>query len=100
MVIIKVHKKDGKIIAAVCDTELLGKKFEEGELQLDLTGDFYKGEEKNSDDASDMIRNADHVNLVGKESVKLGIQEGIIEEQNVKTIQGIPYAQAIVVHEA
>ena len=96
MVTVKIHKRDGSIIAAVCDSELVGKKFEEGNLQLDLTGDFYKGEEKNEQEAGDIIRNAGHVNLVGEKSVKLGIQEGIIDEQNVKTVQGIPHAQAAV----
>lgn len=100
MVTVKIHKRDGRVIAAVCDTELLGKKFEEGKLQLDLTGDFYKGEEKDSSEASDLIRNADHVNLIGKESVKLGIQEGIIDEQNVKIVDGVPHAQVVVVHES
>ena len=98
MVTVRIHKRDGKTIAAVCDTGLLGKKFEEGELQLDLTGDFYKGEEKNSSDAGELIRTSDHVNLVGKDSVNLGIQEGIVDEQNVKTIDGIPYAQVVVVN--
>ena len=98
MVIVKIHRKEGGTIAAVCDSDILGKKFEEGDLQLDLTGDFYKGEEKNAADAIDLIKSANHVNLVGKESVKLGIQEGIVDEQNVKTIQGIPHAQAVVTH--
>ena len=100
MVTVKIHKKDGKIIAAVCDSDLVGKMFEEGDLQLDLTGDFYKGEEKDISDAGDMIRNADHVNLVGKESIELGIKEGVIEEGNVKIIKGIPHAQAVIMHEA
>jgi len=100
MVTVKIHKREGRVIAAVCDTELLGKKFEEGKLQLDLTGDFYKGEEKDSSEAGDLIRNADHVNLIGKESVKLGIQKGIIDEQNVKIVDGVPHAQAVVVHES
>lgn len=100
MVTVKIHKREGRVIAAVCDTELLGKKFEEGKLQLDLTGDFYKGEEKDSSEAGDLIRTADHVNLVGKDSVKLGIQKGIIDEQNVKIVDGVPHAQAVVVHES
>lgn len=99
MVLVKLHKKDGRILVAVCDSSLLGKKFSDGNAQLDLTGDFYKGEEKNADEAGDLIRNADHINLVGELSIKLAIQEGVIDASNVKTIEGIPYAHAIVVHE-
>ena len=99
MVLVRIHKKDGKIIAAVCDNDILGQRIAEGTAQLDLTGDFYNGEEKDDSEAGDIIRNADHVNLVGARSVKLGIQEGVIDEQNVRTIKGIPHAQAIIVHD-
>ena len=97
--ILKLHKKDERIVAAVCDSELLGQKFEEGNLQLDLTSDFYKGEEKDELTVGDTIRNSDSVNMVGEKSVNLGIQEGIIEKEHVKKIAGIPYAQAIIVRD-
>ena len=38
--------KSYKNIVAVCDSELLGKKFESGKFQLDIKESFYKGEEK------------------------------------------------------
>ncbi|MBN1645027.1 DUF424 family protein [Candidatus Woesearchaeota archaeon] len=97
--IVKVHKKDGRTIVAVCDDELLGKKFEQGNLQLDLTSDFYNGD-KYSDKklVGDMIRNADIVNLVGTISVSLGIEEGLIEKEQVINVQGIPHAQAAIEH--
>ena len=44
--IVKLHKSpEGKTILAVCDAEIAGKYFEEGDLQLDLSSNFYKGEE-------------------------------------------------------
>jgi hypothetical protein len=95
--IAKLHKsRDNKIVVAVCDSELAGKKFEEGKLQLDMTSDFFKGEEKDDAAVGDLIRNADSVNLVGEKAVSLGIQEGVIEKEHVKKIAGIPYAQAVV----
>lgn len=97
--IVKVHKKDEKTVIAVCDTGLLGRIFEQDELQLDLTSDFYKGDEMDEKEAGDLVRNADVVNLVGRNSVKLGIQEGIIEERNIIEIDGVPHAQAVIVHE-
>ncbi|MBN2112007.1 DUF424 family protein [Candidatus Woesearchaeota archaeon] len=97
--ILKLHKKDERIVAAVCDSNLLGKKIEEGKAQLDLASDFYNGEEKDDLTVGDTIRNADSVNLVGENAVKLGIEEGIIDPGHVKKIGGVPYAQAVVVHE-
>jgi hypothetical protein len=97
--LVKTHKKENRTIIAVCDKELLGKLFEENGKQLDLRGDFYKGEEKDIQEIGDLIRNADGVNLVGKEAVELGLQEGVIEKEHVMTIKGVPHAQAVLIHD-
>jgi len=98
--IVKIHKKDGRIIVAVCDDELLGQKFEEGDLQLDLSSDFYKGTSY-SDKVlvRDIMRNADILNVVGKVAVALAVEEGIINKSFIITIKGIPHAQASIEHE-
>ena len=44
MVLIKLIKSQRNILA-VCDSELIGKKFEEGKLQIDVKENFFKGEE-------------------------------------------------------
>ena len=35
-------------VVSVCDTNLVGKTFTEGELELKVSEQFYKGEEKRS----------------------------------------------------
>jgi len=97
--IVKIHKKNDRTIVAVCDDVLLGKKFEENGRVLDLTNSFYDGNACSSKEAGDLIRNADGVNLVGEESVKLGLEEGVIEESQIMKINGVPHAQAVIVHE-
>ena len=97
--IVKVHEKEGRVLVAVTDSNLIGKKFREGNIQLDLTSDFYKGEEKTEEETGDLIRNADHVNLVGKKAIELAVKEGIIEEENIITIQEISHAQGTILHE-
>jgi len=95
--LVKIHKKDHRTIIAVCDRDLIGKKFEENNQQLDLTGEFYNGEHVDADEIGDLLRNADGVNLVGEKSVGLGIQEEVIEEKNIIRVKNIPYAQASIV---
>jgi len=97
--LVKVHKKENRTIIAVCDKQLIGQILEENGKQLDLRGDFYKGEERSTEETGDLIRNADGVNLAGEEAVKLGLQEGVIEKENIVTIKGIPHAQAVLIHE-
>lgn len=97
--IVKIHKRENRTVLAVCDSDLVGRKFEEGDRQLDLSGDFYKGEERTDKDIGDLLRNADIVNLVGEKSVAIGIQEEVITQDHVITIAGIPHAQAVVLHD-
>lgn len=96
--ILKIHEirdGSGRKMAAVCDSELINKRFEEKGLQLDLTTDFYKGEEKSEEEISKATKDCCIVNFVGERSVKLGIKEGIINKDKVIRIKGVPHSQAM-----
>jgi len=97
--IVKIHKRDDRAIIAVCDSDLVGRKFTEGERQLDLASDFYKGDERDEKEVGDLMRNADIVNLAGPKAVALGLQEEVITQDHVITIAGIPHAQAVISHD-
>ncbi len=95
-IIVNVHKTaDNKKIVAVCDNELIGKKFEEKNLQLDLASNFYRGEEKTEEEAIKIFHYAYIINFVGKRSVELALKQGIISGNNIIYIKKIPHAQAI-----
>ena len=95
--IVKIHKtQEGRKIIAICDKELIGKRFEEGNLQLDLRSDFYKGKEKNEEEIKSLIEGDCILNLVGKKSIKFGIKMGIIDSKGVVKIKNVPHAQAII----
>ncbi|TKJ17401.1 hypothetical protein CEE44_02600 [Candidatus Woesearchaeota archaeon B3_Woes] len=95
--IVKTHQtEDKRILLVVCDNEILGKKFEEGNKQLDLTSDFYKGIEKTELEVCDLMRNCDMINLVGEKVINLAIKEGVIDSEHVKKISDIPYAQVVI----
>jgi hypothetical protein len=94
--IVKIHKtEDKRLVLAVCDKAILGKKFEELNKQIDLTSDFYKGEEKSDKQTSYLMRNSYMLNLVGEKTIKLALDDGIISKDNVKRICKIPYANVI-----
>ncbi len=97
--VVKVHHKEDRTIVAAVDENLIGKLIEENGRQLDLRSDFYKGKIVALEEAGDLIRNADSVNLVGTEAVELGLKEGVIQKEHIITIGGVPYAQALLVHD-
>lgn len=94
--IVKIHKtQDGKKIVAICDKELIGKEFKEKNIQLDLSSNFYRGEEESEEDIKKIFYGAYIVNMAGKKAVNLGKKEGIVLESNIIYVQKIPHAQAI-----
>lgn len=95
--IVKIHKTDdNRMVLAICDSSLIGKKFEEGKKQLDLTSDFYKGQEMSEKEVGNLLRNSYLTDVVGEKSIALAIKEGIINESNIKKISNVPYTQIIV----
>ena len=85
------------MIVAVCDKELLGKKFETERLQLDLTGSFYDGKEVSDEEAREIFRKAHILNIVGKKSVEFCKKEGYVSEGHVIEVAGVPHAQVTIV---
>ena len=94
--LVKIHKANNKKIVAICDANLICKKFETRNLQLDLTSSFYKGEKKSAEELIELLKNAYIVNIVGKESISLALKARIIEKTNIIKIMNIPHAQAII----
>ena len=93
--IAKAHRSQHHIVLAVCDSDLLGKKFEENNIQLDLTADFYKGKEETDEKIIVLMKAASIMNFVGKKSVGLAVKEGVINKDTVRKIKGIPHAQCV-----
>ena len=94
-ILVKIHESSGASILAVADKELVGKKFEEGELCLDVTERFYGGEEKTEEEIISLMKESQNINLVGEKAVALGIKAEIITQDSVIKIKGIPHAISI-----
>jgi len=82
------------LLIVVTDSDIIDKTFEEGNIQLDLTKKFYKGEEKSKEEIKDLISKARHVHLTGKNSVNLGKELKIIKDK-ILVVQGIPHAEIL-----
>lgn len=85
-----------RCIVAACDKELIGKIFEEGKLQLNAKESFYKGEEIAEKEMIELLKDYSKedatFNLVGKKVIDSALKAGIIKEENIGTIDSIPYA--------
>ncbi len=95
MICMKIHRSYRSVVA-VCDSELIGKKYEEGIKQLELRENFFRGEEKSYEEIVEMMKKQiledASFNIAGKESVKAALEAGIISEEGIAKVQGIPFA--------
>jgi hypothetical protein len=103
MIYLNIHNVEEGVIIAMCDESLIGKTLEEGNVFIDLNtyASFYKGElmanERAKKVISDSKKNMNSANIVGKESVSIAMDSGIIDRGNIGRVQKIPYAHAYTV---
>lgn len=95
MISVKLHKSY-RIVVAICDSNLLGKKFEEGIKQLDIRESFYKGKNISYQEAVKLIisqsKEDSTFNIVGEKSIGAAKKAGIIEDHGIGKIHDIPFA--------
>jgi hypothetical protein len=94
----KIHRSYRDVVA-ICDSEIVGKLFEEGIFQLEVKESFYKGQEAREEEISRIIQimSAEDAtfNIVGKKSIALAIKQGLISEEGIKRIQNVPFAMVL-----
>ena len=94
--IVKEHKDDsGRMILAICDGSLIGKKITENDLQLDLTSNFYNGEKKDEKEALGLMKKAYVLNIVGKKSISFALKNGFVDKKRIIYINKVPHTQTL-----
>lgn len=96
-VYVKVHQACNDVIVAMCDEEVLGKEFHEGELHITPSTSFYKGRLVQIDECEQFLSAATILNLVGKTIIEYAISAGYIEREHVLKIGETEHAQMVVV---
>jgi len=92
---IKIHKSL-RTVVAICDSDLINKTFEDKKRQLHVRENFYKDKEVDKEGLIELIRRQKledaSFNIVGKESIQIALEAGIIKSEGVHKIKGIPFA--------
>ena len=91
----RVFRESGEVMLAISDKSVLGKRYEENDMQLDVLEDFYSGSTCNKDDAIKLIKSATIINAVGNNIISLLIEKKMIEKDRVLKIGGVSHAQII-----
>lgn len=93
--LVKIHSTYRNVVA-ICDSDLIGKTFGEGQKCLFVNPNFFQGEEKSEKEVLDIIEKGlyeDYTfNIVGRQSTDLALKAGIIRSEGIINIQNIPIA--------
>ena len=94
-VYLKTYRHGSEVLIAACDCDLMGKRFEEGKLHVEICSDFFGTDRASYQDLKKALSIATIANFVGKNAVDRAIELGYINGENVLVIDGIPCAQMV-----
>lgn len=86
------------VLVSVCDDDCLGETYEDGDISLEVTEEFYGGEaaiDADPEAVIDALQGATVGNLVGEESVAVAVDAGLIDEDRVLDVDGTEHAQLL-----
>ncbi|MEM1623574.1 MAG: DUF424 family protein [Sulfolobales archaeon] len=99
MVILRVYIKVVEVyeggslrkIVGVCDEDLLGKVFRDGDLVLEINEEFFGGDIVEIDEAIALVESSNSALAVGKNIVSKLIEVGLTHPMAVSSVSGVPY---------
>lgn len=81
----------GNVLVNICDEELVGRTVTEGKLKMHISKEFYFGEVVNMGEALRLIRTCAIVNLAGRRSVSLALDNSMGAKEAVRQIEDVPF---------
>lgn len=88
---VRTAEYKGSLLVNICDEELIGRTVSEGRLKVHISKDFYSGEVVGKGEALRLIRTCSVVNLAGRRSVSLAIDNEIGAREAIREIEDVPF---------
>ena len=85
-----IRHKDTNMLN-ICDKDLLGKTLNRDNFSLKISEEYYAEKIIEKEEAKDLLKQSENINMVGKEIIDLSVNMGIGSEKGVKVIDGIPF---------
>ena len=75
----------------ICDIDLLGRVLNRDNFTLKISEEYYAEKVVEKEEAKDLLRKSNNINMVGKEIISLSTSIGIGSQEGIKEIDGIPF---------
>jgi hypothetical protein len=96
--LLRERETERGLLVSVCDADLLGRTFENGQVSITVEESFYGGEDAVEADADAVVaglRRASVANLVGDECVGIAVEAGLVDEATVLEVGETRHAQLL-----
>ena len=80
-----INHKDTSMLN-ICDTELLGRTLNRGSFTLKISEKYYAQKVVEKEEAKELLRRSNNINMAGKEIISLSVDLGIGSQDGVKEI--------------
>ena len=75
----------------ICDADLLGTTLNRDNFTLKISEKYYAEKVVDKEEAKDLLKRSNSINMVGKEIISLSVNMNIGSRAGVKEIDGIPF---------
>ena len=75
----------------ICDADLLCKTLNRYNFTLKISEKYYAEKVVDKEEAKDLLKRSNSINMVGKEIISLSVNMNIGSREGVKEIDGIPF---------
>ena len=79
-------------IVNICDTVNIGKSISEGDYEIEISEDYFGGTVIDENQAIELLKKSDTLNLVGNDIVDLAINLELVSIESIKKIEGVSFA--------
>jgi len=94
-ILLSERETEEGLLVAVCDADVLGETFDDGQVSLTVTEEFYGGEAASEDAVIASLKRARTANLVGDHAVETAVEAGVIDPETVLDVDGTRHAQLV-----
>jgi hypothetical protein len=95
MFLLTERETDEGLLVSVCDADVLGETFENGEVSLTVEEGFYDGERADEEAVVRSLARCSVANIVGTRAVGLAVDRGFVAEENVLEFDDTRHAQLL-----
>lgn len=90
----KIFKTPKDTLVAVCDKNILGKKFE-NEIIFEINEDFYGGNDCGEDELREILKDATIINAIGNKIIDFLVKEKLVNKKGIIKIGDVSHAQVV-----